>query len=164
MPRLEDTYHWALIVGPKKESENSHGKRFHAKESLGLVGSPPTVHPVWQYEELDIGMAPTSMLLVRVVVGRVKSMSRLRSAFESVPVRGHVENWNCVEWVKEALLCAIQDGGALGASVKHWEPVRDAAMWYVKAKTTAHRFDGTGHYDLAKVPTWDMLDGVELVP
>ncbi|KAH8742342.1 hypothetical protein F5883DRAFT_513450 [Diaporthe sp. PMI_573] len=83
MPGLEDTYHWALIVGPKTESEGSQGHRFHAKERLGFVGSPPVAQSVWQYEELDIPMVPTSMLLVRIVVGKVKSMSRLRSIFES---------------------------------------------------------------------------------
>ncbi|KAK5988027.1 hypothetical protein PT974_12163 [Cladobotryum mycophilum] len=82
MPGLEDTYHWALIVGPKSESSGSHGSRFHAKESLGFVGNPPVAQSVWQYEERQISMAPTSMLLVRVLVAKVKNMSQLRSIFE----------------------------------------------------------------------------------
>lgn len=75
-------------------------------------------------------MVPTSMLLVRIMVGKVKSMSRLRSIFESTPVRPEVEGWNCVAWVREALLAAIRDSRAMGTSASDWESVRDTAMWY----------------------------------
>ncbi|KAI0426084.1 hypothetical protein F5Y09DRAFT_334430 [Xylaria sp. FL1042] len=127
MPGLEDTYHWALIVGPKTESENSRGS-------------------VWEYEERTISMATTSMLLVRIMVGKPE-----------------IPGWNCVEWVREAFLAAIQDGKALGTSASDWESVRDV-MWYIEDKKAKHRFDGTVQYDPSKAATWDMLQGFELVP
>jgi len=38
MPGKEDTYHWALIVGPKVEVDKSgamvEGTRYHAKERI----------------------------------------------------------------------------------------------------------------------------------
>ncbi|KAK1960987.1 hypothetical protein LY78DRAFT_589696 [Colletotrichum sublineola] len=164
MPGLEDTYHWAFIVGPKSESGTSQGFRFHAKERLSFVGNPPVAQSVWQYEETEILMAPSSMLLVRIMVGKVKSIDRLRSIFERTPVRPEIDGWNCVAWVKEALLAAIQDSRALGTSAGGWQEVRDTAMLYVKRKKEAHRFDGTVYYDPTQAATWDMLSGVELVP
>ncbi|OHE90607.1 hypothetical protein CORC01_14091 [Colletotrichum orchidophilum] len=164
MPGLEDTYHWAIIVGPKSESSTSRGSRFHAKEKLRFVGNPPVAQSVWQYEELDIPMVPTSMLLVRIMVGKVKNMNRLRSIFQRTPVRPDIEGWNCVGWVKEALLTAMQDGRALGTSAGGWQEVRDTAMFYVESKKEVHRFDGTIYYDPAQVATWDMLEGTELMP
>jgi hypothetical protein len=119
---------------------------------------------VWKYEEVDIPMAPTSMLLVRIMVGKVKNMGRLQSIFERTPVRPEVEGWNCVGWVKEALLAAMKDGKALGSCAgESWESIRDVAMWYVEQKKAAHRFDGTVSFDSSKAATWDMLEGVELI-
>lgn len=164
MPGLEDTYHWAFIVGPKTESHGSRGHRFHAKETLSFVGSPPTAQSIWQYEELDIPLVPTSMLLVRVVVAKVKDLGLLRSIFERVPLRPETDGWNCVGWEEEAFDAAIQDSKALGTSAPDWQTVRDTAMWYVEHKKAAHRFDGTVPYDPSKVATWDMLQGVEVVP
>ncbi|MCJ1335945.1 hypothetical protein MMC09_001219 [Bachmanniomyces sp. S44760] len=35
MPGSEDTYHWALIVGPKEEKEGKQGVRYHAVNRVG---------------------------------------------------------------------------------------------------------------------------------
>ncbi|EGY23380.1 uncharacterized protein VDAG_04818 [Verticillium dahliae VdLs.17] len=98
------------------------------------------------------------------MVGKVKSTSRLRSIFQHTPVRPEVEGWNCVGWVKEALLAAMQDGRALEKYAGGWQEVRDTAMLYVQSKKEAHRFDGTVYFDPAQPATWDMLSGVELIP
>lgn len=59
-------YHWALIVGPKVEAEDGIGVRYHAKERPKLgEGSE------WFFEERECPLAPTSMLLVRIMVGKV---------------------------------------------------------------------------------------------
>lgn len=128
------------------------------------MGNPPVVQSVWRYEERDTAMAPTSMLLVRVLIAKVKSLSRLRSVFKRTPLRPELQNWNCVEWIREALEAAVADGKAVGTCASGWESVRDTAMWYVEAKKAAHRFDGTVLYDPNKAATWDMLEGVELAP
>ncbi|KAI2638455.1 hypothetical protein GGS21DRAFT_488539 [Xylaria nigripes] len=164
MPGLEDTYHWALLVEPEIESDKSQGHRFHVKELITLRGNPPVPHIIWRYEKLAISMAPTSMLLVRIMIGKVRSMSRLHSILEHTPVRPDIPRWNCVQWVREALLSAIQDGKALRVSVSDWESVRDLAMWYVETKKAAHRFDGISQHNLGHVATWDMLHGIELAP
>ncbi|QPH02856.1 hypothetical protein C2857_007074 [Epichloe festucae Fl1] len=164
MPGLEDTYHWALIVGPKTESNTSRGRRFHAKEKLHVFGNPPMPQYVWEYVEEDISMMPTSMLLVRVVFGKVKELSRLKSIFRNIPIRHEVGGWNCVAWVREAVETALQDRRVLRLSESlNWDSVRDVAMWYVEQKKAAHRFDGQGDYDQTKAATWDMLEGIERV-
>ncbi|KAJ5189668.1 hypothetical protein N7491_008287 [Penicillium cf. griseofulvum] len=55
MPGKEDTYHWALIVGPKVEEEDSMGFRYHAKERRETDGSSK-----WFFEERECALIPTS--------------------------------------------------------------------------------------------------------
>ncbi|ORY72002.1 uncharacterized protein BCR38DRAFT_418618 [Pseudomassariella vexata] len=69
---------------------NSRGA-FSCKGEITFVGQPPTAQSVWQYDELEIPLAPTSMLLVRVVVGKMNSTSRLQSIFQGTPLRPEVE-------------------------------------------------------------------------
>jgi hypothetical protein len=158
-------YHWALIVGPKTEDADSKGARFHAKERIRLVGNPPMPKSVWEYEERESTMMPTSMLLVRVMIGKVKDRNRLESLLRNTPVRPGIDGWNCVAWVKEALEIALCDKKVMG-NPKHldWDAVRDTAMWYVEQKKAEHRFDGQRNFDQTKVATWDMIDGIERIP
>ncbi|KAF4965164.1 hypothetical protein FZEAL_10797 [Fusarium zealandicum] len=159
------SYRDSKTLGPKTESSASRGRRFHAKEKLRVVGNPPMPRSVWEYEERDIPMMPTSMLLVRVIIGKVKDMSRLKSIFRNIPIRPGVEGWSCVAWVKEAVETALQDTRALGVpQTLTWDSIRDVAMWYVAEKKAAHRFDGQGDYDQSQAATWDMLKGFERVP
>ncbi|KAK9445201.1 hypothetical protein VB005_00309 [Metarhizium brunneum] len=165
MPGLEDTYHWALIVGPKTEDKRSRGARFHAREKMRLIGTGVVPESVWEYEELESTMLPTSMLLVRVMIGKVKDRNRLESLLRNIPIRPRVEGWNCVAWVKEAIETALRDKKVLGTSKNlDWDSIRDTAMWYVGQKKAAHRFDGQGEFDREKAATWDMIDGFERVP
>ncbi|KAK0367619.1 hypothetical protein CLIM01_15024 [Colletotrichum limetticola] len=164
MPGLEDTYHWAYIVGPKTESVDSYGRRYHAKETMILEGTPPTLKSRWVFETRETSMAPTSMLLIRVVVAKIKDRHRLQSIFEGTPLRPEVEDWNCVGWAKEGFESALRDGNVLGTSAVSWKSVRDTAMWYIEKKKTEHRFDGTVICDPTKAPTWDMLENKELSP
>ncbi|KAF4510617.1 hypothetical protein G6O67_002493 [Ophiocordyceps sinensis] len=164
MPGLEDTYHWAFILGPKTETLGSQGSRFHARERLHLGDRGAKPQTVWEYEERDTTLEPSSMLLARVMIAKVKSVRRLRSVLEGIPVRPEVEGWNCVGWIKEAFQAALADGKALGTSAGDWQSVRDTAMWYVEAKKAAHRYDGIVFHDPMTVATWDMMQGVELTP
>ncbi|KAI9729180.1 MAG: hypothetical protein M1834_007087 [Cirrosporium novae-zelandiae] len=166
MPGLEDTYHWAFIVGPKIEpDEGERGTRFDVRNRMSLDAQ--SLQSTWEYEERKITLEPTAMLLVRILIGKVKNMKRLKSVLEATPVRAGqpgYDHWNCVEWIKEALDRLTQDEKALGTSATDWDIVRDTAMWYSNKKKREHRFDGQGGYDPKKVPTWSMLDKVELVP
>ncbi|KAK0390716.1 hypothetical protein NLU13_0219 [Sarocladium strictum] len=167
MPGLEDTYHWGLIIGPKKELADSEGSRYHAKEVIQNIGNQdaPVSQSVFQFEERGIPMAATAMLLVRIMIGKVKDKKRLESIFRNTPIQSRVTGWNCVFWVKEAIETAIADKKALGVPEGcTWQTIRDVAMWYIEKKKAAHRFDGKGDYDQRKAATWDMIEGIERIP
>ncbi|KFA75344.1 hypothetical protein S40288_01985 [Stachybotrys chartarum IBT 40288] len=163
MPGLEDTYHWALVVGPKTPADDDAGTRYHVKHKLELVGTPPEPKPVWYFEQEDIQMGSSFQNLVRILVGKVKNKNKLNDIIRGIPLRSDVPEWNCVEWVKEALTAAVQDGKVLSKCPEDWESVRDTAMWYVAKKKDEHRFDGRAKYDFSKVATWDLVKGYELV-
>ncbi|ORY68352.1 uncharacterized protein BCR38DRAFT_481834 [Pseudomassariella vexata] len=159
MPGGEDKYHWALLVGPKSENDGSGGKRYHAKEKM--VSVQGEVQSQWAYEEREISMAATSMILVRVVIGKIKDRLRLVSILESIQIRASQPGWNCVGWIQEALEILAKDGKALGTSVTDWKTIRDTVLWYVQHKEAEHRFDGRaqpGQFDNTKVPTYDLVD------
>ena len=111
-----------------------------------------------------MSMAPTYMLLVRIVVAKIKDQHRLQSILKDIPLQPEVDGWNCVCWVQEALNRVCKDRDAIGSCVQNWESVRDTAMWYVAKKRAEHRFDGSATYDHNKPPTWDMLEGKEVLP
>ncbi|KAH3258052.1 hypothetical protein KXW31_002459 [Aspergillus fumigatus] len=84
MPGKEDTYHWALIVGPKVEAEDGIGVRYHAKERPKLgEGSE------WFFEERECPLAPTSMLLVRIM-----------EALETLKVNPKALGTSIIKWEK----------------------------------------------------------------
>ncbi|KAG9241590.1 hypothetical protein BJ878DRAFT_220797 [Calycina marina] len=157
MPGKEDTYHWALIVGPKVEMDKSgamvEGTRYHAKERF----------QGWVFDEQTINLQPTNALLVRVMIGKIERKDHAVDIIRKTPIKPGEPGWNCVIWVKEALTALQADGKALGTSNVDWNAVRDAGMWYVEKKKAEHRFDGKGTYDSSKAPTWDLLEGRETI-
>ncbi|EAU39006.1 predicted protein [Aspergillus terreus NIH2624] len=77
MPGKEDTYHWALIVGLKIETDGSTGVRYHAKEWPRPEGGS-----TWLFEERSSRLLPSSMILVRIMVGKVTNRNRLVKSCE----------------------------------------------------------------------------------
>ncbi|KAJ5121415.1 uncharacterized protein N7515_009376 [Penicillium bovifimosum] len=158
MPGKEDTYHWAVMIGPKMETEDSNGVRYNAKEILDPGGNP-----TWEYEELDCNMGATHMLLIRIMVGKVANGRRTIEVLRNTPMRQGEPGWNCVGWVKEALERLKADGKALGTSNLEWSTVRNKAMEYCQHKKDQHRFDGQGDFDIRKPPTFDLLEDREVI-
>jgi hypothetical protein len=131
--------------------------RYHARDAPTQDGSQ------WFFEERDCALAPSNMLLVRIMVAKVKNKDRLVSVLRNTPIRQDQQGWNCVAWVKEALERLEDDGKAIGTSVTEWEAVRDKAMEYCQQKKDQHRFDGTGNFDMGKAPTYDLIERKELI-
>ncbi|KAJ6442870.1 hypothetical protein O9K51_04046 [Purpureocillium lavendulum] len=159
MPGLEDTYHWALMVGPRPKRNRmveDWSIRFHAKQSLERVDPKLPIQSVWQYEEAPWAACKHNILLARIGVAKINDAARLREVFESVPLRPDVVGWNCVSWVKEALAAADMDDRALGDRVLSWEKVRNVAMHYVATKTGCGRYEVSGPLS-NYTPTWDIL-------
>ncbi|KAG4441311.1 hypothetical protein IFR05_003239 [Cadophora sp. M221] len=159
MPGGEDEYHWGLVVGPKIEAESKKGMLYHAKEQMIGPGQS-----TWVFEERSISLLATSMLLVRIMVGKVESTERLVNILRNVPIRQGLEDWNCVSWVHEALEAVAADDKALGTHRVDWQAVRDASMWYVGEKKAQHRWDGSGDFDVKYAATYDLLAKKETIP
>jgi hypothetical protein len=147
-----------LIVGPKFETTDAMGVRYHAKERADPAGGSE-----WFFEERKCSLEATSMLLVRVMVGKVADGNRLVEILRNTPIRQGQPGWNCVLWVKEALETLKPDPKALGTSVVEWEKVRSGAMDYCQRKKDQHRFDGQGNFDMEKVPTYDLIERKEFI-
>jgi Family of unknown function (DUF6914) len=81
-------YHWAVLVGPK-ETDATRGTRYHANERLIGAGRSE-----WFFEEREASMKATSVMLVRILVGKVESTSRLEAILRRVPIRQGETGWN----------------------------------------------------------------------
>jgi hypothetical protein len=141
-------YHWALLVGPKKESRDpqlEEGTKFHAKE----FPKSPGPGFEFRFEERPVSMMPVDTILVRIMLAKVENTHKLAPLLRQVPVGQREEGgWNCVAWVREALLRIERSEGVVGTRVLGWEDVREAALSYCRQKRDQRRFDGTGKYDL----------------
>ncbi|KAJ5730604.1 uncharacterized protein N7483_005112 [Penicillium malachiteum] len=138
MPGKEDTYHWAFIVGPKNESSESRGFRYHANEMPKLGQGSEFFYQESYYRNAS------NMLLVRIVVGKVTNRARLLEILRTNPVQNDEPGWNCVSWIRQGLEKLQSDNMALGTSVLDWETVRYEAMDYCQRKRDTRRFDGQG--------------------
>lgn len=134
------------------------GFRYHTREKLKAPGVVE-----WVFEERECPLLATSMLLVRVIIGKVEDGNRLVEILRSTPIRQGQAGWNCVFWVKEALETLTADGKALGTNVIQWEKVRSEAMAYCQSKKDQHRFDGQGNFDTTKAPTYDLIERKEII-
>ena len=145
--------HWSFLVGPKTEMEGGYGMRYHAKGRPKQGGVSE-----WYFEERDCPLAPTNMMLVRIMIAKVEDNDQLLSVLRSTPIRQGEHGWNCVSWIKEALEKLEANGKALGTSVTEWGKVRDDVMTYSQRKKDQHHFDGRGNFDISKVPTYDLIE------
>ena len=152
-------YHWGFIVGPKTETDNAIGIRYHAKNRQ----DPLLGQMVWVFEQCECRLRATNMLLVRIMIGKVEEKDRLEQVMRSVPVVQGDAAWNCVIWVKEALQKLRDDGKVMGTSQLEWNVVKNAAMSYVQRKKDQHRFDGQGNFDAGRAATYDLLAGTETI-
>ncbi|KAJ4208534.1 hypothetical protein NW767_001641 [Fusarium falciforme] len=160
MATKEDKFHWAFITGPDYESPETRATRHHVTHGVEMIDGTPQM--MWKYCEQDIPTGWTSQLLVRVLIGEVKSMDRVNFIFHNTPLKHDTEGWNCVKWVEDAFTTIMQDENALGEAVTDWDAIRDKAMEYVDAKIKSGRFELCRDFENDEVPTWDMVGNKEL--
>ena len=150
-------YYWTILVGPKLEDDGRRGMRYHAKERL------TSSRTEWSFDEQNIPLMLTGMLLIRIMIGKVEDKVQLVSVLCNISIRQGQPGWNCVIWVKEVLEGLKADEKAMGTSVLEWESMRDEAMKYCQRKRNQHRFDGQGSYNSSKAPTYDLVEGKETI-
>jgi hypothetical protein len=77
-------------------------------------------------------------------------------------VQGNPE-WRCRSWCKDVLEAVAADGRAMRTAVLDWARVEEVARWYVGIKTEEGRFANAGLFAKPK-PTWNILEGKEMIP
>ncbi|KAF2456047.1 hypothetical protein BDY21DRAFT_372694 [Lineolata rhizophorae] len=157
-----EPYHWAIIVGPKKEVENGQGVRYHARQIFDATRPGKTS---WAFERREIALAPTSLLLARVLVAKVADDAQLGRTLGAVAVVQNDQDpaWNCKSWIRTALAALEGDGRSLGTRVTDWRTVEGVASAYVCCKKRQRRFDTPGAFAAGTVPTFDLLAGREII-
>ncbi|KAF2500856.1 hypothetical protein BU16DRAFT_523605 [Lophium mytilinum] len=156
-----NTYHWAIIVGPKNEVEGGRGHRYHVRERLGL--DRPGIFR-WQYEAVEIPLAQTNMLLARVMIGKVANGAQLPTTLATVPLVQDNPAWRCRHWVRDAIAALEADRRSLGTRVTDWSKIERASTAYVERKRQQKRYDGSGTWKAGTVPTYDLLEEMEVIP
>lgn len=117
----------------------------------------------WLFEEVPTSLTPTRMIMVRVLIAKIEDTDTLARLLRRIPIRQGQQGWNCVYWIKEALSELRASKNIIGTSVVEWEAVRNAAMSYCQQKKDEHRFDGTVKIDVLRVPTFDLIQGKEII-
>ncbi|KAL2828457.1 hypothetical protein BDW59DRAFT_178837 [Aspergillus cavernicola] len=141
MPGDEDTYHWAFIIGPKMRARWDE----------------------WHFQEQECPLIPTSMLLVRVMIGKVKDGHRLAEVMRNTAIRQNETGWNCVFWVKVhwkgSKLMARPWGQASFVGKRSAERQWDiASERRISIALTARETS-----DMSQAPTYDLIKRKELV-
>lgn len=156
-----NTYHWAIIVGPKEEVEGGRGYRYHVRQRLDPAKPG---RQVWVYEALDIPLVQTSMLLGRIMIAKVTDNAQLRSTLAAVPIVQDDPSWTCRIWVKNAIAALEADGKSLGTRNTNWTTIEQTANNYIGQKRQQRRYDGSGSWAPGTVPTFDLLENKETIP
>lgn len=86
---------------------------------------------------MDRLLRSSSTPLVRIVVGKVRSKTRLLSILQLY--QPDIEGLNNIKWAKEALYAVMEDNIALGISVRDWESLQKVAEWFANLKKNANR-------------------------
>ena len=157
-----DSYHWALLVSPKSDDSLSTTMQYHVKNTVqpGIQGQP------WVFEASMLSDSSTRFrLLVRILVGKIKKPESLASSLRSVPIVQNDPGWTCISWVRDALSRLDTDGILTSGKIAAWDEVERQCRHYVAEKHAQGRWkaSGAGAQIAGSIPTWDMLQGHELI-
>lgn len=176
--KYPNSYHYALHVTPKKESIDTHSletTKYHCKNQLTLDQETGKLSSPWALEVAKINPSTDSRLLCRILLGKIQRRSgNLRAVeelFTHIPIFQDDETYNCVAWVRLALVQLDLNnlvrwawpGGMEGPG---WEFVQRTALNYVKSKKLQGRFEVRNGLELeeGRVATYDMILARETVP
>lgn len=159
-----DSYHWALLVGPKSDEDPYDAVQYHVKNTIrpGVSGQP------WVFEASRLGESDTRYrLLIRVLIAKIADPSSVDASLRGVPIIQESPDWNCISWVRSAIERLNADGVLSESKVVDWSIIDRQCKDYVVKKKEAGRWragnspDST--HELVKIPTWDMLQEREVV-
>lgn len=161
-PCGESTYHWALLVTPKSENENTNpaGKRFHVTNTEPVPGHNT---PPWQYKIIPLRSVQTSSLLVRITVAKVENLAQLERTLSQVPVAQY-QGFTCRTWVADAI-AALDQSSSLGTKrTSDWNFIQDFATRYVREKMDIGRWRVQGKWNSRLPATFSLIEDKEIYP
>jgi hypothetical protein len=163
--KYPNTYHYALHISSPEGASNPaiRTMKYHCKNIITVTEG--TVSIPWVYEAVAIDPDSDPRIVVRVLLGDVSRIDLVDSLLEAVPVgEGSKEDFNCVSWVKDALLRLDQSGVISRGDISDWDSVERTGLDYVNEKKQQGRFESGWKGDTSRVATFDRTLGQELYP
>ena len=176
-----DSYHWALILGPKSPLRAEAGTAFHIVHSTSDFVNTP-----FFYEETDLAQSPhqSRNLLARIAIAKVFDEQRVQALLRALAAdiktrkdsRASTDTSNvelaslsCLTWVKTAWETISTDSQRPLKSYfgpDDWEDIESRARKYVKRKRQQGRYNpntepGEVTWNPAEVPTWNYWENRE---
>ena len=158
-PKHPGTYHYALLVCPKKLGLAAD--KYHVKNNAGLIShqSQP-----WSYETGNVqDLSQEYLLLARFVIAKVTKPEKIDAVLRRVPLyheeKDVADVFTCLTWVHLAA-AKLRDAGVV-SRLQPWHSIRGRAVRYVEQKKLAGRWDAdsSGRPLRPSVPTVDLLRG-----
>lgn len=156
------TYHYALHISPNVESFNPvirNTTKFHCKNILRSVEGKAVIS--WIYEAVKVNPHYDDRILVRVLLAEFIQDKTLEKLFAEAPVVQEDTNFNCITWVRQALL-RMKEAGII--RIEDWESIQRTALEYVHKKKQQGRFEASWEGNCSGVATFDLISGVEIFP
>lgn len=172
-----DSYHWALIIGPKSALRSEAGTAYQIVHSHSDFVDTP-----WFYEETDLASTPhqSRTLLARIALAKITNeeqvVKMLRAQAGSVRSERKKSvasvdevGMTCLSWVREAWEALAGESGRPLKSYfdgEDWEDIESRARRYVKRKRMQGRYNpltepGDVTWNPAEVPTWNYWENRE---
>ena len=176
-----DSFHWAIVMGPKSPLRTEAGTAYHLVHSTSDFVSTPHF-----YEETDLAQSPHQArnLLARIAIAKVLDEQRvqtlLRALATEVKPRRESQASNdtsnleasvtsCLTWVRSAWKTISDDPQR---SLKtyfgsdDWDDIESRARKYVKRKRQQGRYNpstdpGFVTWNPLEVPTWNYWENRE---
>lgn len=174
-----DSYHWAIILGPKSPLRTEAGTAYHIVHSSSEFGVP------YLYEETDLRESPhlARNLLARIALAKVVDEHRipiiLRNLAQELNLQakyrqGSVDSTresslSCLSFAKAAWEALAEDGKRPLKSYfdgGEWDEMETRARKYVKRKRQQGRYSHNVEpvdvtWNTAEVPTWNYWENRE---
>lgn len=178
-----DSYHWALVIGPKSPLRSEAGTAYHIVHSHSDFVNTP-----FFYEETDLPQNPhqSRTLLARVALAKIVDEQRvlaiLRARASEIKNVGRKDSiasidssslslaaLSCLSFVKSAWMAIADDSQRPLKSYfgpGEWDDIEARARKYVKRKRLQGRFNpatqpGDVTWNPAEVPTWNYWENRE---
>ncbi|KAI9163475.1 hypothetical protein HJFPF1_05089 [Paramyrothecium foliicola] len=156
-------FRYRFIIGPKEEegSDDEVAGRRYSLEKGGRRG--------WRFKSMELDdVRNDDNLLCRILIGKISSESLIARTMRKVkPARmmfSRDDEYNiCATWASDVAHELKGEHWVVGTAETNFGEISRHVQQYVADKVAAGRYRDTE--DQTKpVPTWDMLQGKEIIP